>query len=257
MNRIDKLFRTRGNNILSVFFTAGYPSINSTIEIIRNLEKAGVNMIEIGMPFSDPVADGPVIQGSSEKALQNGMSINLLFKQLADIRKNVSIPLLLMGYINPVLKFGVENFCFKCAETGIDGVILPDLPPDIYLNQYSGIFKKKDLYNIFLVTPQMDEKRIRIIDSVSKGFLYLVSSYSITGMKGDFTEEQLSYFRRIREMNLKNPGLIGFGISDKKTFRSACDMAHGAIIGSAFVRMLTETGGGFENIKKFVDDIIQ
>jgi tryptophan synthase alpha chain len=257
MNRIDELFRTRRENILSVFFTAGYPSTDSVTEIIRDLAKAGVDMIEIGMPFSDPIADGPVIQRSSEIALQKGMSIKLLFNQLADIRKTVSIPLLLMGYINPVLKFGVANFCNKCAETGIDGVILPDLPPDIYINQYSGIFEKKDIYNIFLITPQMDYRRIRTIDSVSRGFLYLVSSFSITGMKGNFTEEQLSYFRRVSKMNLKNPGLIGFGISDKATFRSACDMANGAILGSAFVRMLTETGGGFENIKDFVNDLIQ
>jgi tryptophan synthase alpha chain len=257
MNRIDKLFSTHKKNILSVFFTAGYPSIDSTIDIIRDLAKAGADMIEIGMPFSDPVADGPVIQRSSEKALLNGMSIKLLFDNLTDIRKTVSIPLLLMGYFNPVLKFGVENFCHKCAETGIDGIILPDLPPDIYLNQYSGLFDKKDLYNIFLITPQMDENRIRMIDSCSKGFLYLVSSYSVTGMKNDFTKEHFSYFSRISEMNLKNPGLIGFGISDKKAFRDACDLAHGAIIGSAFVRMLTETGGGFENIKKFVDSLIQ
>ena len=257
MNRIDELFRTRRENILSVFFTSGYPTINSTTDVIRDLAKAGVDMIEIGIPFSDPIADGPVIQRSSEKALQNGMSIKLLFNQLADIRKTVSTPLLLMGYINPVLKFGLENFCNKCVEIGIDGVIIPDLPPEIYLNQYSGIFEKRDLYNIFLITPQMDDNRIRIIDSISKGFLYLVSSHSITGMKGDFTEEQRSYFKRIREMNLKNPRLIGFGISDKETFSNACNMADGAIIGSAFVRMLTETGGGFRNIKEFVSDLKQ
>lgn len=257
MNRIDELFRTRRENILSVFFTSGYPTIDATAGIIRDLTKAGADMIEIGIPFSDPVADGPVIQRSSEKALQNGMSIKLLFNQLADLRKTVEIPLLLMGYINPVLKFGIENFCNKCAETGIDGVILPDLPPDIYLDQYSRIFEKNDLYNIFLVTPQMDDNRIRMIDSISKGFLYLVSSSSITGIKGDFTEGQRSHFKRIRKMNLKNPRLIGFGISDKETFRSACSMADGAIIGSAFVRMLTATGGGVENIKKFVDDLIQ
>jgi tryptophan synthase alpha chain len=257
MNRIDELFRTRRGNILSVFFTSGHPTINSTTDVIRDLAKAGADMIEIGIPFSDPIADGPVIQRSSEKALQNGMSIRLLFNQLADIRKTVSTPLLLMGYINPVLKFGLENFCNKCVETGIDGVIIPDLPPEIYLNQYSGIFEKRDLYNIFLITPRMDDNRIRIIDSISKGFLYLVSSHSITGMKGDFTEKQRSYFKRIRKMNLKNPRLIGFGISDKETFSSACDMADGAIIGSAFVRMLTETGGGFGNIREFISGLKQ
>lgn len=257
MNRIDELFETRKQNILSVFFTAGFPSVDSTTEILRALEKAGVDMIEIGMPFSDPIADGPVIQRSSEIALQNGMSIQLLFNQLADIRKTVSIPILLMGYINPLLKFGVENFCDKCAEVGIDGIIIPDLPPDIFLESYSGVFNERDLYNIFLITPQMDEKRIRAIDSVSKGFLYLVSSHSVTGKRSGFTEEQLSYFRRIIKMDLKNPGLIGFGISDHETFRSACNMSNGAIIGSAFVRMLTETGGGIKNIRTFVNDLRQ
>jgi tryptophan synthase alpha chain len=255
MNRIDEIFQTRKGKILSVFFTAGYPLINSTTQIINDLARAGADMIEIGMPFSDPLADGPVIQKSSETALQNGMSIRLLFKQLADIRNSIDIPLLLMGYINPVLKFGMKDFCHKCAETGIDGVILPDLPPEVYLDQFSGIFEKYNLYNIFLITPQSDDERIRMIDSVCRGFIYLVSSYSITGMKGDFTEDQLSYFSRIRDMNLLNPRLIGFGISEKYTFRSACRMAHGAIIGSAFVRMLSENGSSFENIRKFIDDL--
>jgi len=253
MNRIDKLFQNRQGDILSVFFTAGYPNLDSTGEIIMNLAKAGADMIEIGMPFSDPLADGPVIQGSSRKALQNGMSIKLLFKQLDGIRDRITIPMLLMGYINPVLKFGMENFCRKCSETGIDGIIIPDLPPDIFMDQFSGLFEKHNLYNIQLVTPQSDFERIRMIDSVSKGFLYLVSSFSVTGRKEGFTEYQMSYFKRIRDMNLKNPGLIGFGISDKRTFKEACSMAQGAIIGSAFVRMLNEDGSGFETIRAFVD----
>lgn len=252
MNRIDGLLKNRRKKILSVFFTAGYPSINSMPEIIRDLERAGADMVEIGMPFSDPVADGPVIQMSSEKALQNGMSMKLLFEQLEDIRATVKIPLLLMGYINPVLKFGIENFCNRCAKAGIDGVIIPDLPPEIYLSQYSGVFESKNLYNIFLITSLTDEKRIRKIDSIGKGFLYLVSSQSITGKRGTFTEGQLSYFRRIKGMNLTNPSLIGFGISDQKTFKDACDLSNGAIIGSAFISMLTETGGGFQNITEFV-----
>lgn len=252
MNRIDGLFKSQRENILSVFFTAGYPSIDSAPEIIRDLERAGADMVEIGMPFSDPVADGPVIQRSSEKALLNGMTIKLLFDQLADIRKTVSIPLLLMGYINPVLKFGLEDFCKKCADTGIDGVIIPDLPPEIYHDQYYKIIEEKNLYNIFLITPQADEARIRYIDSMSKGFLYLVSSHSITGARADFSDEQLADFKRIRSMNLKNPQLIGFGISDQKTFGKACLYADGAIVGSAFVRVLTENGGGFEMINEFV-----
>jgi len=183
------------------------------------------------------------------------MSISLLFEQLADIRKTVSIPLLLMGYLNPVLRYGVENFCCKCAETGIDGVILPDLPPEVYLEDYSGFFEKNNLYNIFLVTPQVSEERIRVIDSISKGFIYLVSSYSTTGTKGRFTDLQISYFKRISAMKLKNPRLIGFGISERKTFRTACENANGAIIGSAFVRMLEETGGSGEDIRRFVSKL--
>jgi tryptophan synthase alpha chain len=255
MNRIDELFQTRRGNILSVFFTAGYPLIDSTTGIIKHLSEAGADMIEIGMPFSDPVADGPVIQKSSEKALRNGMSIEILFKQLANIRDNISIPLLLMGYINPVLKFGVEKFCRKCAETGIDGVILPDLPPDVYLDRYSELFEKYGIHNILLITPQTDAERIRMIDKICRGFIYMVSSYSITGIKGDFTEEQLSYFSRIKNMNLINPRLIGFGISDKQAFIKACGLAQGAITGSAFVKMLSETGGDYENIKKFVQNL--
>jgi tryptophan synthase alpha chain len=184
------------------------------------------------------------------------MSINLLFDQLADIRSNVSIPLLLMGYINPVLKFGVENFCSKCVETGIDGIILPDLPPDIYLEKYSGLFEKNNLYNIFLITPRTTDDRIRMIDSISKGFIYFVSSYKITGKEENFTGEQLSYFERIRESDLKNPGLIGFGISNRSTFMTACNYTSGAIIGSAFVSMLTASGGDTVNIKNFVENII-
>jgi len=255
MNRIDKLFQDRRQNILSVFFTAGYPSSDSTGEIINDLAEAGVNMIEIGMPFSDPLADGPVIQESSKIALKNGMNTGLLFKQLTDIRKKITIPLLLMGYINPVLKFGMENFCANCAETGIDGVILPDLPPEIFLDRYSSLFEKYNLYNIFLITPQSDNERIRMIDKISKGFIYLVSSYSVTGIKEGFTANQISYFNRIKNMTLANPVLIGFGISGRGTFEAACSMANGAIIGSAFIRMLSEKDLSSNNIKQFVNEI--
>lgn len=252
MNRIDDLFKSQRKNVLTVFFTAGYPSVDSVPEIIRDLEKAGADMVEIGMPFSDPVADGPVIQRSSEKALRNGMTIKLLFDQLADIRKTVKIPLLLMGYINPVLKFGMKNFCKKCADSGIDGIIIPDLPPEVYLDQYYKILEERNLHNIFLITPQSDEVRIRYIDSMSKGFMYLVSSHSTTGSRADFSDEHLADFKRIRSMNLKSPQLIGFGISDQETFDKACLHADGAIIGSAFVKVLAETGGGFEKIHEFV-----
>lgn len=255
MNRIDKLFQKKNKNILSIYITAGYPMIDSTKEIIKYLSGSGVDMIEIGMPFSDPLADGPVIQESSAQALKNGMTIKLLFDQLADIRKTINIPLLLMGYINPVLRFGMDNFCRKCAETGIDGVILPDLPPELFSEQYSGLFEESGLYNILLISPQTDNERIRMIDGISRGFVYMVSSSSTTGIRRSFSEEQIAYFRRIREMNLQNPLLIGFGISDKESFDIACREADGAIIGSAFIKMLHEKGSGIEGIRRFINEI--
>jgi tryptophan synthase alpha chain len=255
MNRINELFHSRKGSILSIYFTAGYPLIDSTTGIIKDLARAGVDMIEIGIPFSDPWADGPVIQKSSKYALNNGMSLNLLFGQLANIRREVTIPLLLMGYLNPVLKFGMENFCRKCAEIEIDGVILPDLPPEIYLEQYSGLFEKHKLHNILLVTPQSDDERIRMIDNISRGFIYLVSSSSTTGIKAGFSEDQISYFKRINGMDLVNPRLIGFGISGSETFAESCRMADGAIIGSAFVSMLDGNGYSSDSIIKFVDKI--
>jgi tryptophan synthase alpha chain len=255
MNRIDKLFQKKSRNILSIYITAGYPLIDSTTEIIKYLSGSGVDMIEIGVPFSDPLADGPVIQGSSEQALKNGMNINLLFDQLADIRETITIPLLLMGYINPVLKFGMDKFCRKCSETGIDGVILPDLPPELYTEHYSGLFEGSGLYNILLISPQTDNERIGMIDRLSRGFVYMVSSSSTTGIRRSFSEEQVGYFRRIREMKLKNPLLIGFGISDKGSFDIACREADGAIIGSAFIKMLHEKGVNVEEIRRFIDEI--
>jgi tryptophan synthase alpha chain len=255
MNRINELFQTRSRNILSIYFTAGYPLVDSTAGIIKGLAMAGVDMIEIGMPFSDPLADGPVIQKSSEEALRNGMSLDLLFSQLANIRREVAIPLILMGYLNPVLKFGMENFCRKCVETEIDGVILPDLPPEVYLEQYSMLFEKYNLHNIFLISPQSSDERIRMIDNISRGFIYMVSSSSTTGIKGGFSKDQISYFKRIKEMNLTNPGLIGFGISDSDTFAEASRMAHGAIIGSAFVKMLGNEGSASDKISTFVESL--
>lgn len=255
MNRIDKLFKDKKNNILSVYFTAGYPHLDSTTDIIRALADSGADMIEIGMPFSDPMADGPVIQHSNEVALQNGMSLKILFKQLSKIRNEVKIPLLLMGYLNPVLQFGFENFCRCCKETGIDGIILPDLPPLVYSEQYLPLFEKSDLCNILLITPQSDNKRIRTIDRISRGFIYMVSSSSVTGFKGNFSDEQISYFKRVSEMGLKNNCLIGFGISDQEAFKIACKYAGGGIIGSAFVRILGQDGSVVENISKFIKGI--
>jgi len=254
-NRINKLFQTKQGNILSVYFTAGYPNLSSTNGIIKDLAVAGADMIEIGIPFSDPLADGPVIQKSSNIALRNGMNLKLLFRQLKNIRSEVSIPLLMMGYINPVLQFGIENFCQNCAETGIDGVILPDLPPEIYLENHHKIFEKYHIHNIFLISPQTSDDRIRFIDQASHGFIYMVSSSSTTGKEGSFTDDQLNYFKRVSEMKLNNPLLIGFGISGHETFTIAGSMSHGAIIGSAFIKMLSEKGESRDNIRDFIKSI--
>lgn len=257
MNRINKLFKTRKGRILSIYFTAGYPSVDSTVEIITALEAAGADMVEIGMPFSDPVADGPVIQNSSQQALNNGMSVKLLFRQLENIREQVNIPLLLMGYLNPVVHFGVNEFCMKCEEVGIDGVILPDLPADVFLEEYRDDFKRHNLHNIFLITPRTTESRIHEIDKFSDGFIYMVSSSSTTGARDSFSDTDIEYFSRIEKMELDNHCLVGFGVSGSKTFGQVCDYASGAIIGSAFVKMLGEKGSGSKSIKNFVDAIRQ
>jgi tryptophan synthase alpha chain len=256
MNRINRLFQNKSRGILSIYFTAGYPSSDSTVPVIKALAKAGADMIEIGMPFSDPMADGPVIQNSSSVALKNGMSMKLLFSQLKDIRKEVDIPLLLMGYLNPVMQFGVGRFCEHCAATGIDGLILPDLPMEIYQEEFKTGFEENGLHNIFLISPQTSPDRIAKIDSASKGFIYMVSASSTTGAKGSFTQEQISYFNRILAMELKNPALIGFGISDHGSFSAACKYASGAIIGSAFVKMLSESNDLEKDIQIFIDRII-
>ncbi|WP_299325716.1 tryptophan synthase subunit alpha [uncultured Maribacter sp.] len=228
--------------LLSIYFTAGYPALNDTVQIIQDLEKNGVDMIEIGLPFSDPLADGPTIQESSTAALKNGMTTEIIFNQLKDIRKTVSIPLIIMGYFNPMLQYGVEAFCKKCQEIGIDGLIMPDLPLDVYKEDYEATFKKYGLINIFLITPQTSDARIRQIDDASNGFIYMVSSASVTGSKSGFGQEQENYFERIASMNLKNPQIVGFGIKDEETFKQATKTAKGAIIGSAFIKHLTANG---------------
>lgn len=255
MNRINKLFQHKPSDILSIYFTAGHPALDSAPAIIKALANAGTDMIEIGMPFSDPMADGPVIQSSSTRALKNGMSLKLLFSQLQDIRKEVSIPLLLMGYLNPVLQYGMERFCRDCAKTGIDGIILPDLPLDVYQEEYQEMFEKHELRNIFLISPQTSDNRIRKIDSVSKAFVYMVSSSSTTGIRGGFSKEQTAYFERIRNMKLNNPELIGFGISNHSSFAAVCNYAQGAIIGSAFVKLLEEKGFSEATVMDFIREI--
>ena len=217
MNRINQKLQ-EDKKLLSIYFTAGYPNIDDTVSSIQNLEKNGVDMIEIGLPFSDPLADGPTIQASSTEALKNGMTSEVLFDQLKGIRKSVNIPLIIMGYFNPMLQYGVESFCKKCQEIGIDGLIIPDLPVDVYHDEYKSTFEKYGLINVFLITPQTSDDRIRYIDSISKGFIYMVSSASTTGAQSGFGQEQTSYFERIANMNLKNPQIVGFGISNNETF---------------------------------------
>ena len=258
MNRIDRLFTEKKNNILSVYFTAGHPTLDSTIEIIQALEKYGADMIEIGMPFSDPLADGPVIQHSGQVALKNGMSLKLLFDQLKDIRKNVNIPLLLMGYLNPVYQYGIENFIKKASEIGIDGLILPDLPVYEYTEEYQVIFEKYNFYNIFLVTPETSNERLIKLDEYSKGFIYMVSSSSTTGAKSTILQSQEEYFARVKSLNLKNPKVVGFGISNHETFTKVCNYANGAIIGSAFVKMLDENNRAIrDGIEEFINSVLK
>lgn len=254
MNRIHKKLQ-QSDKLLSIYFTAGYPNLEDTVPIIEQLEKSGADMLEIGLPFSDPLADGPTIQASSTQALKNGMSSEKLFDQLKDIRKSVQIPLIIMGYFNPILQYGVEDFCKKCQQIGIDGLIIPDLPVDVYHKEYQHIFEKYELINVFLITPQTSKERIEFIDSISNGFIYMVSSASVTGAKSTFGQLQTDYFKKIDSMNLNAPQIVGFGISNKETFQSATQYAKGAIIGSAFIKMLTDKG--ISGIDPFIQGILK
>jgi len=254
MNRLNQLFNSKKDNLLSIYFTAGYPELNSTLDIAEALEKAGADFLEIGFPYSDPVADGPTIQHSSEIALEKGMNLHLLFNQLADLRKHITIPVLLMGYVNPMVQYGVENFCKKAAEVGVDGVIVPDLPMYEYETLYADYFKKNNLSNIFLVTPQTSDDRIRKIDELSNSFIYLLSSSSITGGNLQVSVNIEDYYKRVKAMHLKNPTIIGFGISDNKSFKKASEYAAGAIVGSAFVKLLG-TENYLEKIPSFIESI--
>ncbi|MBP2830771.1 tryptophan synthase subunit alpha [Aquimarina sp. U1-2] len=252
MNRIHQKL-AENKKLLSIYFTAGYPALHDTVKVIEDLEKSGVDMIEIGLPFSDPLADGPTIQESSAIALKNGMTTKVLFEQIKNIRETVKIPLIIMGYFNPMMQYGIEEFCAKCQETGIDGLIIPDLPVAEYHDHYQETFENYGLINVFLITPQTSDKRIRFIDEVSNGFIYMVSSASTTGAKNTLGDEQQQYFERIKALQLKNPQIVGFGISNKDTFKQATKTAKGAIIGSAFIKHLTHQG--VEAIDDFITKV--
>lgn len=253
MNRINQRLQ-EDKKLLSIYFTAGYPQLDDTVTIIQELEKSEVDMIEIGLPFSDPLADGPTIQASSTQALKNGMTTEVLFNQLKDIRKSVNIPLIIMGYFNPILQYGVEAFCKKCQEIGIDGLIIPDLPVDVYNEDYKAIFEEHGLINVFLITPQTSVERINFIDSISNGFIYMVSSSSVTGSNSGFGVEQTDYFKSISDMKLKNTQIVGFGISNNETFTQATQYGKGAIIGSAFIKHLKNND--LNSIPIFINSIL-
>lgn len=252
INRIDKKFQ-EDKKLLSIYFSAGYPSLEDTVPILKKLQAAKVDMVEIGLPFSDPLADGPTIQESSTQALSNGMTTDKLFSQLENIREYINIPLVLMGYFNPMMQFGIEKFCKCCESIGIDGLIIPDLPVDIYHEKYKILFDKHGLYNMFLITPQTPEKRIRYIDKVSNGFIYMVSSASVTGAKNNFGDSQKDYFKRISGMRLSSPTVVGFGISNASTYSTAIEHSNGAIIGSAFIKFLEDKG--VNKIADFINSI--
>lgn len=256
MSRIKNLFERKKSQVLNVYCTAGYPRLNSTLSILHSLQANGADLVELGMPYSDPLADGPVIQASGNRALENGMTIAVLFEQLAGFRKEIQLPVILMGYMNPVLQYGFEKFCAEAAKVGVDGLILPDLPEYEFETEYSAIIQKYGLDFIFLVTPETSEDRIRKLDELSAGFLYAVSSSATTGKDKDFTAVE-TYLQKLQSMQLKNPVLVGFGIKDSSTFQSACKFANGAIIGSAYIKALDE-GSDIETVtQNFLSNIIQ
>jgi tryptophan synthase alpha chain len=257
MNRIDQLFKKKKERVLSIYFTAGFPNLEDTMPVMQAIEEAGADLIEVGIPYSDPIADGPTIQDSNMIALSNGMSMKKLFDQLQHMRNTISLPVVLMGYLNPIIQYGMEAFCEKCKEIGIDGLILPDLPMQQYLVEYKEIFDRYGLRNTFLISPQTSEKRILEIDHHSDGFIYMVSSHSITGAKTSISDEQISYFKRVGNLNLKNPRLIGFGISDSETFSIASKYSNGAIIGSAFIKKIKQSKDLKADIKAYIKSVIQ
>lgn len=253
-NRLENTFKEK-KDILNVYLTAGYPSLNDTVEVVQQLASNGVDMVEIGMPFSDPLADGPTIQHSSEVAIKNGITLALIFEQVAEIRKTVQIPIILMGYYNQLLQYGVEQFVRKATEVGVDGLIIPDLPLDIYQQEYKALFEQHDLKMSFLITPQTTDERVMEIAKESNAFLYVVSSYAITGGKSEIEEYQTNYFKKIIDLDIKTPKLIGFGISNAETFSKACEYADGAIIGSAFIKALSSGTDLKTSINQFITSI--
>ena len=254
MNLISNILKEKSSNNLSIYFTAGFPELYDTTKVIQELSNAKVDFIEVGLPYSDPLADGPTIQKSSQKALQNGINLDIVFDQLLQIKRTNKTPLVLMGYLNQLLKYGEEKFCQKVVDCGIDTLILPDLPMVEYENHYQSLFDSYGINNVFLITPQTTDERILKIDSYTKSFIYMVASSAITGAKGEISEEQIAYFKRIKSMNLKSKLIIGFGISDHQTFSKACEFAHGAIIGSAFIENLENNG--VDKIDEFIGSII-
>lgn len=252
MNRINQTLN-QDKKLLSIYFTAGFPQLGDTVPILEQLQEADVDMIELGLPFSDPLADGPTIQESSTQALRNGMTTDKLFTQLEGIRDRIHVPMIVMGYFNPMMQYGVERFCKRCQEVGIDGLIIPDLPADVYHEQYQSLFQQYGLLNMFLITPQTPEERIRYIDQVSEGFIYMVSSAATTGAQGSFGDTQQHYFQRIADMKLQSKLLVGFGISNAETYQAAVAHSQGAIIGSAFIKHLEANGN--QSVQEFVKTI--
>ena len=256
MSRLQQLFDRKKDRILNVYCTAGYPKLESTMQILKALQNNGADLIEIGVPYSDPLADGPVIQASGSKAIENGMTVNVLFQQLKELRKEIQVPVILMGYINQVMQYGLERFCADAARVGVDGFIFPDLPMFEFNTEYAPIFKKYGLDFIFLVTPETSEERIKKLDALSTGFLYAVSSSSTTGKEQNFSLTE-QYLQRLKGMNLKNPILVGFGIKDKQTFNTACTYANGAIIGSAYIKALEGKEDIEEASAQFLKAVLQ
>ncbi len=254
MNLIQELFQKNDKKLLSIYFTSGYPKLDDTTKVISRLEESGVDFIEVGLPYSDPLADGPTIQESSQKALENGINLDIIFEQLKTIKGTNKTPLVAMGYLNQLLKYGEDKFCEACVACGIDTVILPDLPMVEFENHYQQLFEKYGITNVFLITPHTSEDRIRKIDSYSKAFIYVVASASITGAKGEISDSQIEYFERIKGMNLQSKLVIGFGISDKATFDTACAYSNGAIVGSAFIKHIGTNG--VDEIDNFIKPII-